>query len=137
VAAFGRWLNSLDAPVQIVMRAERVDADTTVATLLDAAKRLPDPALAKAAGDHATFVAELAARRDVLRRVAFVVFRQPPGVGAAESLHRRVEEASRALAAAGIVVSALSEDEALAALARAADADSRSCPGGLARPGAT
>jgi hypothetical protein len=136
VAAFARWLNSLDAPVQIVVRAERVDAEATVASLLDAAEALPHPALVDAARAHASFVAELASRRDVLRRVVFVVFRQPSGAGAEELLRRRAEDAGRALSAAGVSLTPLSEEEALAALARAADPDAPPRPGGLARPGA-
>ena len=136
VAALARWLNSLDAPVQIVVRAERVDAEATVAALLDAAGALPHPALEAAAREHAAFVADLAGRRDVLRRVVFVVFRQPAGAGAEELLRRRADEASRALAAAGVGVSPLSEDEALAALARAADPTAPPRRDGMARPGA-
>jgi PrgI family protein len=135
VAAFARWLNSLDAPVQFLVRAERVDAEATVASLRAAAAGLPHPALETAAREHAAFVADLAGRRDVLRRVVFVVFRQAAGPGADDLLCRRAEEAGRALAAAGVVVSPLSEDEALAALARAADPDAPPRPTGLARPG--
>jgi hypothetical protein len=135
-AAFARWLNSLDAPVQFVVRAERVDAEATVASLLDAAASLPHPALEAAARAHAAFVADLAGRRDVLRRVVFVVFRQPAGEGAEELLRRRAEEAGRALSAAGVSVAPLTEDEALAALARAAAPDSPPRSAGRARPGA-
>jgi hypothetical protein len=136
VAAFARWLNSLDGPVQIVVRAERVEARGTVAALLDAAAALPHPALEAAAREHAAFVADLAARRDVLRRVALLVFRQAAGVGADELLRRRAEEAGRALAAAGVAVTPLSEEEALAALARAVDPEAPPRPSGLARPAA-
>lgn len=136
VAAFARWLNSLDAPVQIVVRAERVDAEATVASLRDAAEALPHPALVEAARAHADFVADLAARRDVLRRVVFVVFHRPSGEGADELLRRRADDAGRALAAAGVSLTPLSEEDALAALARASDPDARPRPAGLARPGA-
>jgi len=121
--------------VQIVVRAERVEARDTVAALLDAAAALPHPALETAAREHAAFVADLAARRDVLRRVVFLVFRQPAGAGAAELLRRRADEASRTLATAGVTVTPLSEDEALVALARAVDPDAPPRPSGLARPG--
>lgn len=135
-AAFARWLNSLDAPVQIVVRAERVDAEATVASLLDAAVSLPHPALETAARAHAAFVADLAARRDVLRRAVLVVFRQPAGEGAEELLRRRAEDAARALSAAGVALAPLSEDEAVAVLARAADPEAPPRRGGMARPGA-
>lgn len=136
VAAFARWLNSLDAPVQFVVRAERVDAEATVAGLLDAAASLPHPALEDAARAHAAFVVDLAGRRDVLRRVVFLVFRQPEGAGADDLLRRRADEAARALAAAGVSVSPLTEDEAVAVLARAADPDAPPRASGMSRPGA-
>jgi PrgI family protein len=135
VAAFGRWLNSLDAPVQVVVRAERVDVAAAVAALRAGAAGLPHPALEAAAGEHAAFLADLAAARDVLRRVVLLVFRQASGDGAQDLLRRRVEEAARALIAAGVGVAALPEDEALAALSRAGDPEVPVRPVGLARPG--
>jgi hypothetical protein len=135
VASFARWLNSLTSPVQIVVRAERVDVAGAVASLRDHAKALPSAALEGAALLHAQFLSELAERRDVLRRVVLLVFREPAGDGTADLLLRRVEEAASALAGAGVTVSALDEAETVAALGAAADPHGRPRPAGLARPG--
>lgn len=135
VAAFGRWLNGLDAPVQVLVRAERADVAAAVGALRDRAGELADPALADAALEHAAFVESLAARRDVLRRTVLVVLRQP--AGGVDVLWRRVEEATRALAPAGISVVPLAGDEAVAAIARAVDPDAAPRKLGMALPGET
>ena len=134
VAVFARWLNSLTAPVQIVVRAERVDVGAAVAALRADARSMPSAALEEAALEHAAFLGDLAARRDVLRRVVLVVFREPSGAGAPDLLRRRVAEAASALAGAGISVVALGEAEALAALGHAIDPDASPRPEGLAGP---
>ena len=135
VATFARWLNSLTAPVQIVVRAERVDVSAAVAALRADAASMPSPKLEEAALAHAAFLSELAARREVLRRVVLVVFREAAGPGAAERLQRRVHDAGSALSGAGVAVTSLDEAGALAALGRAIDPDARARPSGLARPG--
>ncbi|HVE46676.1 MAG TPA: PrgI family protein [Acidimicrobiales bacterium] len=135
VATFARWLNSLTAPVQLVVRAERVDVATAVATLRRGAASMASPGLEEAALAHADFLGELASRRDVLRRVVLVVFREPTGPGAVERLARRVADSASALAGAGIRVVSLGEEEALAALGRAIDPEARPRASGLARPG--
>src|SRR6266700_3549358 len=80
-AAFGRWLNSLTGPVQILIRAGRADLSGAVAALEDTASALPDPALEAAALDHAAFLAELAAGRDLLTRQVLLVTREPHRTG--------------------------------------------------------
>lgn len=137
VASFARWLNSLSGPVQVVVRAERVDVAELAGSLVEAAPLLPHPALSDAALEHSRFVADLAARRDVLRRVVLLVLREPAGPGAADLLRRRVDDAASALSGAGVGVSPLSDEEAVAALAIAADPDARPRPPGLALPGRT
>jgi len=135
VASFARWLNSLSGPVQVVVRAERVDVADLVGSLVDAAPSLPHPALAEAAQAHAEFVAGLAARRDVLRRVVLLVLREAAGPGAADLLRRRVDDAVSALSGAGVGVAPLCEEEAVAALAAAADPDVRPRQARMALPG--
>lgn len=122
VAAFGRWLNSLTDPVQILIRAERVDPSAAVSALQHDASSLPSIGLERAAIDHSRFLADLAARADVLRRSVLVVFRtgQPDG---AESLVRRATDAASALAGAGITLTPLPETDARALLADAMNAD--------------
>ncbi len=109
VAVFGRWLNSLSGPVQILVRAERVDLSETVADLHRSAPQLPHPALAHAAREHADFLADLSARHDLLRRQVLLVIREPTAgshgrpAAAARAL-RRLDEASRVLGACGLTV---------------------------------
>ena len=52
-AAYGRWLNSLTGPVQVLVRAGRADLSAAVAALREAAPALPHPALEQAALEHA------------------------------------------------------------------------------------
>ena len=128
VAGFARWLNSLDQPAQLLVRAEPVDLTPHIRGLLDAAPGLPHPALESAARGHARFLADLAGRRDLLRREVLVVLRQPPGPDAAGRLHRRAAAATTALAAAGVTLVALDGSGAAGCLARALD------PAGEPRP---
>ena len=132
VASFARWLNGLDRPAQILVRAEPVDLTPSIDALLDAAPGLPHPALESAARGHAAFLADLAARRDLLRREVLVVLRQPPRrCDAPARLLRRAAEAATALAAAGVTLVALDGPAAAACLARALDpARARPCAHG-------
>lgn len=131
VAGFARFLNSLGEPVEIVVRAEPVDLAPTIAGLLEAAPGLPHPGLEAAARDHAGFLAELAARRDLLAQEVLVVLRQTPqsdNTDAAGRLHRRAAEATAALGAAGVTLAVLDGPAAADCLARALD------PAGPPRP---
>ncbi|MFC4912954.1 PrgI family protein [Actinomadura gamaensis] len=147
VASFGRWLNSLDAPVQILVQSRSADLSELIAELEESAHQLPHPALEQAARGHASYLAELSQSRDLLTRRVLVVIRdrstgelslQPPArsesrdAGAAVTL-RRAEETVRALATLGIGAVVLDADACTEVLA-----DSLS-PGqprlsGLARP---
>jgi len=77
VAVFGRWLHSLTAPVQILVRAERLDLSGQIADLRQRAPSLPHPALEAAAIEHADYLAQLAARMDLLRRQVLLILREP------------------------------------------------------------
>ena len=126
VAGFARFLNSLADPVEILVRAEPVDLTPAIDALLDAAPALPHPALEAAARGHARFLAELAERRDLLRREVLVVLRHGAesnraGDDPAGRLHRRAGEAATALAAAGVTLTVLDGPATSACLARALD----------------
>jgi hypothetical protein len=121
VASFARWLNGLDGAAQIVVRAEPVDLTPSIGALLEAAPALPHPALESAARGHAAFLADLAARQDLLRREVLVVLRQPPGTDGPARLHRRAAEATTALAAAGVTLVALDGPASVTCLARSFD----------------
>lgn len=147
VASFGRYLHSLTAPVQILIRAQRLDLSAQIVELRERAGGLPHPALEAAAREHADFLAQLAQQSDLLRRQVLLVLREPftrtptgrlprllggRGDGHAAGLQRAAEtrlarrlgEAAALLSAAGIVVTPLDASQATAVLAGACNPDS-------------
>ena len=126
-AAYGRWLNSLTGPVQILVRAGRADLSAAVAALREAAPALPHPALEQAALEHAGFLEGLAAERDVLTRQALLIVREPghgtgrAGGTAAGRALQRAGEAARLLAGADLQVQVLDGGQVTALLAACAD----------------
>src|ERR1019366_8285962 len=115
-AAYGRWLNSLTGPVQILIRAGHANLTAAITDLEDTAPTLPDPALEAAALDHAAFLTDLADGRDLLTRQGILVTREPrrtrPGAARAAGggglrAAQRTAEAGRLLGAADLTVSAL------------------------------
>jgi hypothetical protein len=142
-AAYGRWLNSLTGPVQILIRAGHTDLSAAVADLEDTAPALPDPDLEAAALDHAAFLADLAAGRGLLTRQVLLVTREPrrPGPGAARGgssgprAAQRTIEAARLLSAADLTVSTLDGGQVTALLTAAADPSAAIHASRLAVPG--
>ena len=130
-AAFGRWLNSLRSPVQILIRAQRVDLSAMAATVREAAPALPHPALEAAALDHAGFLGQLAAGRDLLARQVLIAVREPSAGMAAAT----IAAAARALAAAGVTVTVLDGAQAAAVLAGCCDPARQNARPGAALPG--
>jgi hypothetical protein len=112
-AAFGRWLNSLQAPAQILIRAHRIDLTGMAGQIRVTAPALPHPALERAALGHALFLEHLAEDRDLLARQVLIAVREPAGGRAA----RRIADATRALAAAGVALTPLDGPQATAMLA--------------------
>jgi hypothetical protein len=112
-AAFGRWLNSFQHPAQILIRAHRIDLTGMAAQIRASAPALPHPALERAALGHAEFLEHLAEDRDLLARQVLIAVREPTGGQAA----RRISDAARALAAAGVALSPLDGSRATAMLA--------------------
>ncbi|MFI7122688.1 PrgI family protein [Amycolatopsis sp. NPDC049868] len=153
VASFARYLHSLTAPVQILIRAERLDLAPQIAELRDRAGGLPHPALEAAARDHADYLAELTAHADLLRRQVLLVLREPLHTGPApvaassvlpwrhrrrdgelpmdsgarqaaeQRLVRRLGEAIELLTPAGIVATPLDAAAATGVLAGACNPD--------------
>jgi hypothetical protein len=121
VEAFGRFLNGLSEPIQIVVRSERVDLAERAAELEGAASELADPALRRAALGHARFLGELDAAGDVRRREILLVLssRAADRQTAKASLERRAAEATDLARAAGVELRVLRGEEAAALLARA------------------
>jgi hypothetical protein len=118
VAGFGRWLNSLDAPVQILVRAERVDLTTVADRIHHLAPGLPHPALETAALSQVAFLDDLAARRELLHRHVIIAVRDQRGSG--HTLHR-AGEAVRALAACEVTATVLGSANTAATLAGCLD----------------
>ncbi|MFC4912260.1 PrgI family protein [Actinomadura gamaensis] len=137
VAAFGRWLNSLETPVQILLHTRPVDLSGLADHITRAAPALPDPALEQAATDHAAYLQQVNASVTLLARQVLIVIRDAPGTaptglggawggrrrglrraGAAVVL-RRAEEAVRALGVLGIGARVLDADACAQMLAEA------------------
>jgi PrgI family protein len=136
--AFARALHALAAPVQVLVRVERADLAAHLNQLHQDAGGLPHPALEAAAREHARFLGELAARRDVARRQTLLVLRDPaPPPQAAAVLRRRVDELGGLLGACGITLTPLDGGQAAAVLARACDPEAPPPPVGLAAPDQT
>lgn len=133
VAGFGRWLNSLDAPVQIVVRAERVDLTTIADRIHDLAPGLPHPALEQAARSHVAFLDDLAAYRELLHRQVTVAVRDTRSAGHAR---HRAAEAVRALGGCEVTAAVLDATTAAATLAGCLDPTGPPRPAGLALDGA-
>lgn len=132
VAGFGRWLNSLDAPVQIVIRAQRVDLTTIADRIHELAPSLPHPALEHAALSHVTFLDELSTQRELLHRQVTLAIRDQRGAG--HSRHRAAE-AVRALGACEVTVTVLDSANTTAALAGCLDPTGPPPPAGLTSGG--
>ena len=142
-AAYGRWLNSLTGPAQVLIRAGRADLSAAIAVLREAAPALPHPALEQAALEHAAWLQDLAADRDVLTRQALLVIREPgrgpgrPGGGTPGGRAlQRAGEAARLLAGADLQVQVLDGGQVTVLLAACADPAGPPLPAGrLALPG--
>lgn len=119
LAGFGRWLNSLTGPTQIVVSAARLDLTAHAEAVLEVATRLPDPTLRRAAADHAGFLVDLDQTREPLRRQVLTVVAAGPGGQAGV----------RALTALGIAAQVLDGPATAAALAAAVDPYAPPVPG--------
>jgi hypothetical protein len=133
IAGFGRWLNSLSAPAQIVVSTQPVDLHAYATAVARQAQLLPNPALAAAAGDHARYLTSLAASRDPLRRQVLVVVHTEPGQPAAAAA-RRGADTARALTGLGVRTRQLDGPAVVAALTAAVDPYTPPVPGRRATP---
>ena len=134
IDTYGRWLNSLNTPTQIVVAAQPVDLASHARTLAARARHQPHPALEAACADHAGFLEDLAARRDPLRRQVLIVTRTSPAEAGGHAARRRADDTARALSGLGVTIRALDGAAATAALAAAADPYHPPRPGRRATP---
>ncbi|WP_131737650.1 PrgI family protein [Actinomadura roseirufa] len=118
VAMFGRWLNSLDTGVQILVQARPIDLSGLADHLTGHAAALPDPALRQAARDHAAFLAGLGERHELLNRQVLIVIGDTTAHSAATSALRpaRPQRGTRVSRDAGAAVALRRAAEAVAAL---------------------
>ncbi len=123
VEAFGRFLNGVAEPLEIVVQSEPVELDARAAALEQAAVAVGDAALRRAAQGHARFLRELAAGGEVRRREILLVLstRSRDRAAARTALERRAGEAIELLRAAGVELRTLAGEEAAALLARSLD----------------
>lgn len=112
VDAFGRFLNSLSHEVEILVRSSRPDLTERLKALEQIIAALPHPLLEERGRRHIEFLKVLSARADVVRRDAFLCFRENGASDEARTrLRRHVDEASTLLRPAGVHLSVLSESE--------------------------
>ncbi|WP_416968213.1 PrgI family protein [Streptomyces sp. 4F14] len=154
VAGFGRYLHSLTAPAQLLVRCQRLDLTAQIGELRQRAVSLPHPALEAAAREHADFLDHLASDSDLLSRQVLLVLREPvhpttpartpsstlarlckerrrvstvdPAArrAAQTRLVRRVHEAAALLGPLGVPVTLLDAGQATAVLTSACNPDS-------------
>ena len=123
---FGRFLNSLTGPAQLLVAAQRHDLSAYAQATADFAPRLPHPALQTAADDYAAFLLDLDAERDPLRRQVLAVV----------TGEHTADNAARALSGLGVEAAPLDGPAVTSALATAVDPFSPPVPGPRAVPGA-
>ncbi|MDT0304320.1 PrgI family protein [Streptomonospora wellingtoniae] len=98
VGAFAGILHTLTEPAQILVRARRHDLTPLIHLLQERAPALAHPDLEQAALDHAAWLAELQAGRDLLQRHLLLVLTTT----AAGGLRERAEDVVTQLAALGL-----------------------------------
>lgn len=120
IGGYGRWLNSLSSPVQVVISAQRVDLSSHAQRIAEGADTIANAALAEAARDYADFLDDLAVRRDPLWRTVTVAV-TASGDRAEHEAARRAEHAASALSGLGVQTAVLDGGRVTAVLATAVD----------------
>lgn len=133
VEGFGRLLNSLDGPMQFLIRSERVDLTHLIANIEESAGALPHPALEESARAHAAFLRSLGTSRQNLRREVLMSFRElaDSPQEAEQKLARRFGEAETALRGLGIRITRLCNEEAARVLRQCTGAQGRAALPGV------
>ncbi|MEV4416583.1 hypothetical protein [Catellatospora sp. NPDC049609] len=118
LAGYGRWLNSLNGPVQVVVSTQRVDLSSHAQRINDRADLIAGPALADLARAYAAFLTDLAEKHDPLWRTVTVAV--TADADNTEVL-RRAEQTATALTALGANAVVLDGARAAAVLTTAVD----------------
>ncbi|MEV4706818.1 PrgI family protein [Actinoplanes sp. NPDC049316] len=121
IGAYGRWLNGLSGPVQLVISAQRVDLSSHAQRVADLAATIGNAALADAAYDYAEFLDQLAEHRDPLWRTVTIAVTAKADKGRDTEVLRRADHAATALAALGAQTAVLDGPTATAVLTCATD----------------
>ncbi|MET7671720.1 PrgI family protein [Micromonospora luteifusca] len=121
IGSYGRWLNSLSSPVQIVISAQRVDLSSHAHRIADTTETIANPALVSAARDYASFLDDLAARRDPLWRTVTVAVTATGDTARDAEVLRRAAHTASALSALGAQTTVLDGGHAAAVLTCATD----------------
>jgi hypothetical protein len=103
IGAYARFLNSLRAPIQVVVRSERADLGRLADEVRRAAPSLRHPTLEVAARSHATFLSELSQRHTILHREVLLALRFPAS-HSPESAESLADTTCAALAEVGLAV---------------------------------
>jgi hypothetical protein len=120
VEGMARWLNSLTAPVQVVVSTRAVDLGTRADHVSARVEGLPHPALADAAAGYAGFLLQLAQDRDPLDRRVLIAHEVGPHADARVA-RRHAEHTARALSGLGAATRALDGGQVTGALAGSCD----------------
>jgi hypothetical protein len=125
VGSFGRYLNSLGHPIEILLHSGYADLSRRIEELEEVIPTLPHQLLEEQARRHIDFLRSLGARGDVLHREAFVCFREEVSSPdeARARLQSRLNEAVSFLRPTGVTLNALTAAEIAALLARSSDRD--------------
>ena len=105
IGGFARLLNSLDGPIQFLIRAERVEVTELLVTLKQQANALPSPQLRSVAADYAGFIHSVTNGKQMLRHSAMVSIREPRSApDAVRRLRRRMDETGVLLRQIGVLM---------------------------------
>ncbi|MEV7230882.1 hypothetical protein AB0M79_28240 [Polymorphospora sp. NPDC051019] len=128
VGAYAGWLNSLTAPVQIVVSTQPVDLAGHAQRIAGAAHLLPGPALADAAADYAGFLLDLEDERQPLWRTVTIVH-TATGARRDTDVLRAAEHTAAALQGLGATTRVLDGPAVATVLAAAVDPFTLPVPG--------
>ena len=117
IDGYGRWLNTLTTPTQIVVSTRPMDLHAHADGIDEHAESVVNPRLRAAAAEHAAFLRKLGDSRAPLRRQVLVAV---TGRNSTETA-RRAADTARALAGLGIQAQPLPGPVVTAVLAAACD----------------